>query len=122
MSDVNYIGGDNSLASTANYETTTSAVPKVLRLLTCEYRLIDGLDFGNRAWGAGRGATTTEEEREVFKRHCYAALLPLVNAALIADLVITLELAGRGTVAVQVAFRDIPAGTSEIISIAPWGA
>jgi hypothetical protein len=122
MPDVNYIGGDNSIASTGNYATTTSAVPKVLRLLTCEYREIDGLPFGNRGWSAGRGATTTAEEREVFTRHCYAALLPLVNAGLIADLVITVVLAAKGTVGVQVEFRDVPAGISETISIAPWGA
>lgn len=124
MADVNYIGGENSEAATGNYETTTSAVPKVLRMLTCEYREIDGLPFGNRAWAAGRGATTTAEEREVFTRHCDAALQPLVNLGLISEVKITVELVpeAKGTVAVQVAFRDIPAGTTETLSIAPWGA
>jgi hypothetical protein len=121
MADTNYIGGENELAANNNYATTTSATPKVLRMLKSEYRNIDGIDFGNRGWLAGRGAGDTQADREVFKRHCYAALLPLINTGLISDVVIDIESSTKGTVGILVSYRDIPAGTIENLSLSPWG-
>jgi hypothetical protein len=122
MPDINYTGLDNAVTAIGNYETTTSTVPKVLRLVSCHYREIDGLAFGNKAWLAGRGATDTPESREVFRRHTMAAVLPLISAGLISEVAITVEPVVNGSVGVRIAFRDLTSGTTEALSIAPWGS
>jgi hypothetical protein len=124
MSDVAYIGGDNSLASSGNYSTTQSAAPKVLRQLTCEAVVIDGITVGNRAWAALRGHGDTPQDREEFKRHCAECLKPLVDSGLIADLVIVVDDDPLyvGTVAASVTFRDVPADSRTTITLPPWGA
>ena len=74
--DVKYNAGsadslpDNVVGDDNNYETTTGAISKAGRLLMAEYKVIDGIGFGNRAWAELRRASDTSVNRELLKRYC----------------------------------------------------
>jgi hypothetical protein len=117
------IGPDNVLGSDNNYETTPGATSKAGRLIAAEYRPIDGVPFGNKAWKALERASDTTENRALLKRYLEECLAPLVASGEIRDLVVTVDdpttLKGLGAL---VTFYDVKQrDTSTLGVLAPWG-
>jgi len=116
-------GGDNVIDSDGlNYLKTTGATSKAGRLVSAEYRLIDGVGFGNKAWVELRRAADTTENRGLLKRYLEEALKPLEDAGEIKDLVIVVDDAARGKgLGAQITFTDVRQGdTASLGIIPPW--
>lgn len=122
--DVKYWDGrDNEMNSdTNNYQTFTGATSKAARLLMGDYKLIDGIPFGNRARLALQRETDSVTNRELLKRYIQDAVKPLVDSGEIRDLVVTIDdPVGADGVAAKVEFYDVRFGdTSALGVIAPW--
>lgn len=117
------LGPDNVLGSDNNYETVYGATSKAARAIVAEYRLLDGVPFGNKAWQALRRETDTQENRNLLKRYTEEALKPLVDSGDIANLEITVDdpatLKGLGML---ITFTDVrQQDTANIGILAPWG-
>lgn len=115
-------GGDNIVGTDGNYNTITGARSKVGRLISSEYRLIDGVPFGNKAWTELRRASDTTQNRALLKRYIEDAIKPLVESGEIKDLVVTVDdaelLKGLGA---QVSFTDAREGDTATMGVlSPW--
>ena len=116
-------GPDGVLDDTNNYNTITGATAKAGRAIVAEYKEIDGVGFGNRAWALLKRAQDTTTNRELLRYHTEQALKFLVDSKQISDLEITVgDPAYGGGAGMLVTFTDTATGdTSRLGAIAPWG-
>ena len=133
--DVNYTNQDNVLSdSTGSYEWTSAARPIVERSVCCQYRVIDGVGVGNRAWTELERGFNTDADREKLKRFTREAIQWIVSEGMIrpptgeSEVVIEVDdavgVSGlANTAAVRIQFFDVPAGHDDEVSVTapPWG-
>jgi len=117
------IGPDNVLGSDGNYETTPGATAKVGRCVMSEYRVIDGVPFGNKAWKALQRASDTLQNRALLKRYTEEAIKPIQDAGEIRDLEVTVDdPANLKGAAMLITFYDIRQKDTVTIGVlSPWG-
>jgi hypothetical protein len=87
------------------------------------YVEFDGIGFGNRAWAELERASDTEENRRLLGYHCEQAVLPLVNAGLVADVTVEVDdPVSLDGVAVRMTYTDLDAQKTRSLFVpAPWG-
>ena len=112
----NVVGDDN------NYKTISGARSKVGRLVCSEYKVIDDVDFGNKAWKLLERELDTPHNRTLLAFHTEQAVKPLKTAGEIRDLEITTGDGVGGAAALLVKFFDVREGdTATLGFISPWG-
>jgi len=116
-------GPDGVIDATNNYATLTGSAAKVGRAVIAEFKLIDGEEFGNRAWALLHRAQDTPTNRELMRYHTEQAVKWLVDGKLIKDLEITVDDTNIPPgVGMLVSFTDVQTGdTSRLGFLAPWG-
>ena len=113
----NVVGDDN------NYQTISGARSKVARVVVSEYKDVDGVGFGNKAWKLLEREQDTPHNRTLLKFHTEQALKPIVTAGEIKDVEVTVDnVADAQGVGMLVRFFDVREGDISTAGfIAPWG-
>ena len=118
------LGGvpDNVVGDDNNYRQISGARSKVGRLVCSEYKVIDGVGFGNKAWKLLGRELDTPHNRTLLAFHTDQAIKPLKTAGEIRDLEITTGDGVGGAAALLVKFFDVREGdTATLGFISPWG-
>jgi len=127
--DVNYNAGggsggpDNVIDTTTNnYELISGSRSKVGRSIISEYKEIDGIGFGNKAWAELRRANDTQVNRHLLEYYTEQSIKWLIDSVMIKDVIITTgEAAMLLGLGMLVEFTDVKTGdTSTLGFIAPW--
>ena len=112
----NVVGDDN------NYRQISGARSKVGRVVCAEYKLIDGVGIGNKAWKLLERELDTPHNRTLLAFHTKEAIEPIRKAGEIKDVEITTGDGVGGAAAMLVKFFDVREGDVATLGfIAPWG-
>lgn len=114
---------DNVVGADGNYSQISGARSKVARVVVAEWKLIDGVGFGNKAWALLAREQDTPHNRTLLAYHTEQAIKPIVDAGEIRDVeIITGDIAQAEGVGMLVRFFDVREGdTATLGFIAPWG-